>query len=145
MTPRSVRNNNPGNLNAGQPWRGLMPRERMNADQKAEDRFAVFSTPEWGFRALCKVLLTYEFNYGLKTVNGIIHRWAPPSENNTTAYVNRVLNDLRPLGINSADQVIDLRDQKTLAAFAKAISIVEAGSFYYTDQEVNVGAGLALQ
>lgn len=142
MTVRSVRNNNPGNLNAGQPWQGLQPPDKMTPDQRTETRFAVFRAPEWGFRALCKVLLTYETMYGLNTIRKIISRWAPPSENNTTNYINRVVHYT---GEPDADAVVNLRDGRILAAFAKAISEVEAGGLYYSDDVINKGASLALQ
>ena len=35
-------------------------------------------------------LLTYQRQHGLDTVKGILNRWAPPSENDTGAYVQTV-------------------------------------------------------
>jgi hypothetical protein len=90
MTPRAVRNQNPGNINAGESWEGLMPRAQMTPDQAAETRFAVFESPKWGFRALGIILLNYVRLHGLTTVRQIIGRWAPSIENDTGSYVTAV-------------------------------------------------------
>jgi hypothetical protein len=141
MSIRSVRNNNPGNLDAHEPWQGLMPREKMNAEQRAEPRFAVFVSPEYGFRALCKVLLTYQSVHGLDTIEKIINRWAPPSENPTKNYVAFVAHALQW----PPNEPIKLQgDAPLLAAFAKAISMEEAGGWFYTDAQVQAGARMAL-
>lgn len=91
--PLGVRLNNPGNLEWGDPWQGLVPRtESMyafkgNAQQK---RFAQFKSPAYGIRAIARTLITYQDKYGLRTVKEIIHRWAPSVENPTDAYVKAV-------------------------------------------------------
>ena len=48
----------------------------MTPEQKGETRFCVFRSPEWGIRALVKIIQTYERKYSLDTVRGIINRWA---------------------------------------------------------------------
>ena len=84
--PRGIRNNNPGNIeDNGTAWRG-----RMGND----GRFVIFDKPENGIRALARTLKTYRNLHGLTTVRGIINRWAPPFENDTTAYVNHVAGAL---------------------------------------------------
>src|SRR4051812_38910947 len=90
---RGIINANPGNIDRGKPptaWLGLATPAEMTPEQKAEKRFAVFRSPEYGIRALAKLLQTYQSKHGLRTVRGIINRWAPPVENNTGAYVNAV-------------------------------------------------------
>ena len=85
MTDRGFRNNNPGNIDRGTiKWQG------MAADQSSDPRFVVFTDPKWGIRAIARLMLTYSNQYGLHTVRGLIGRWAPPSENNTDAYVSSV-------------------------------------------------------
>ena len=87
-TPRGVRNNNPGNIDRiSTPWQG---EDRSAAAIAREQRFCVFLTPQAGFRALAKTLLTYQRKHGLRTVKEIIGRWAPPVENDTGAYVRQV-------------------------------------------------------
>jgi hypothetical protein len=139
MTARAFRNNNPGNINAGEQWQGLMPRSQMTPEQAAEDRFAVFAAPKWGFRALAIVLKNYEVKYGLDTVRKVISRWAPPSENNTDAYVQAVASALG----KGPDDHIDLHDPKTLEALAKAIAIHESGGWLFADTDLVAGVAMA--
>lgn len=139
MTPRSVRNNNPGNLNRGQPWQGLQDPTHMTPEQKAETRFAVFVDPEHGFRAMAKLLMNYETMYGVHTIAGAINRWAPPFENNTKNYIDHVCNDL---GVRP-NQVVSLRESKTLCALLTSISTMEAGGWYFTAEQVAKGVELA--
>ena len=87
MTPRGIRNNNPGNLNfAHQPCAVLEP--GPNA------RFARFSTPEDGLAALRDQLCRYILKDGIDTVMSIISKWAPPTENDTAAYIQGVAHSL---------------------------------------------------
>lgn len=82
--PRGIRNNNPGNIEkTGDAWQGL-------ADIQPDSRFFTFIDPVYGIRALAKIIRNYRDRYGLNTVQGIINRWAPPVENNTSAYVRAV-------------------------------------------------------
>jgi len=84
MEPRGIRNNNPGNINrTTDHWIG------ESRDQSSDPRFVVFDLPEWGIRALARVL-RMRFNVGADTVRKLIAAWAPPSENDTEAYVQAV-------------------------------------------------------
>ncbi len=86
---RGLRNNNPGNIRKNATkWQGLAP----DAQQTDPD-FFVFATPSFGIRAMAHTLNTYMTKYGLTTLRGIISRWAPPSENNTDAYIAALVND----------------------------------------------------
>lgn len=84
-TSRGLRNNNPGNIDrkSGVTWRGMSP------DQSADSRFVVFTAPEWGIRAMARVLKTYA-GRGIDTIEEVIRTWAPPIENDTGAYVAAV-------------------------------------------------------
>lgn len=141
MTPRSQRNNNPGNIEIGQPWLGLMPADQMSTEQAAEKRFAVFKSPAWGFRALAVIILNYNRKYGINTIGGIIKRWAPPTENNTHAYIMAVC---RATGRMPSDP-LDLKDYMLLESIAKAIATHEAGGWYFTDADLHAGVAMALQ
>jgi|TARA_Y100000114_G_scaffold23596_1_gene19347 hypothetical protein len=81
--PRGIRNHNPGNIKLGTAWDGL-------SDEQNDDVFCQFKEPVWGLRALVRILLTYRFNYDIKTIEKIIHRWAPPIENDTDNYIKYV-------------------------------------------------------
>ena len=95
--PRGIRNNNPGNIEKGENWQGLA------ADQSSDSRFAVFSEPVWGVRALARVLSVYRNRDGLPglggpgvdTIREVLSRWAPDSENNTESYIQAVANEMQ--------------------------------------------------
>ncbi|WP_198148243.1 hypothetical protein [Elstera litoralis] len=59
-------------------------------DQSGDAEFLVFDAPVWGLRALGRVLRTYYRKYGDVTVRRMIARYAPPTENDTGAYVSAV-------------------------------------------------------
>lgn len=81
--PRGFRNNNPCNIRKGGNWQGL--------DTPPDDgEFCRFTSLAYGFRAALKLLRTYYNKYGLRTVDSIIRRWAPESENNTAYYIRIV-------------------------------------------------------
>lgn len=64
-------------------WRG----------QVAENKgFCVFENDAYGVRAGYKVLTTY-ISKGINTIESIIKRWAPPSENNTERYIQFVSDE----------------------------------------------------
>jgi len=124
MTPRGLRNNNPGNIERGTVrWQG------MADDQSADPRFIVFKTPQWGVRALAKTLLTYQNQYGLRTLRGIVNRWAPNSENNTAAYVAAVAAGV---GLGP-DTEIDLDTSEVMTPLVRAIILHENGADPYSD------------
>lgn len=135
--PRGVRNNNPGNIDrTGIVWQG---ENRTAAAITREARFAVFDSPEWGFRALVKTLLTYQRKYGLLTVRSIINRWAPPTENNTSAYAAEVA---KALGVTETT-VIRVDDPANAFKLAKAIARHENGGHFWGDEIIRDGVELA--
>lgn len=132
-TPRGVRNNNPGNIDRSEvTWQG---EDRSTAARASEPRFAVFKSPEYGFRALARVLHTYRNRHGLKTVRGIVNRWAPPVENDTGAYVAQVA---KALGAH-ADAVVDVTKMRDAFPIAKAIARHENGADFWSDEIIRAG------
>ena len=95
LLPRGIRNNNPGNIRENRlvdfDWVGEAPDD-------FDPEFEEFLTPQAGIRAIARILINYEIRHGINTVRGIITRWAPPSENDTEAYINAVV---RQTGISS--------------------------------------------
>lgn len=87
-TVRGLRNNNPGNIELGEAWQGAVP-----ASEQTDPRFVQFTTPEYGIRAMAKILSSYA-NRGLVTTRSIISAWAPPTENNTASYINSVASNI---------------------------------------------------
>lgn len=131
MTPRGIRNNNPGNLrHSGTSWRGM-------SAQQTDVHFVQFETPEYGIRALGKLLDTYYTRYGLNTVRGIISRYAPSTENDTAAYVETVAKKLsvRP------DDVINVIGKKQ--KLIEAIIEHENGQQPYTVAQIAGGISMA--
>ncbi|HDR2758955.1 TPA: hypothetical protein QCJ74_002287 [Enterobacter mori] len=130
---RGIRNNNPGNIEYSKknPWEG----------QTGDDgRFAKFETPEHGIRALGRNLLSYQ-RQGIDTVNDIINRWAPPTDNNNTdAYIKAVCDQL---GV-TADQQLDASNPDTLKALCAAIIHHENGNQPYSDQQLATGVSAAI-
>ncbi|MGH8032512.1 MAG: structural protein P5 [Luteimonas sp.] len=135
--PRGVRNNNPGNIDrSGVAWQG---EDRSAKARQQEARFCVFTSAEFGFRALAKVLQTYQSKHGLRTVKAIINRWAPPTENITSAYVREVAKALSV----DPDSRIDVTKFDTAFGIAKAISRHENGGHYWSDATIAKGLELA--
>lgn len=124
---RGIRNNNPGNIRWSCTWQGL----KVNGKEQDKD-FCVFIKPEYGIRAMAKILLNYKNLYKINTVAGIIHRWAPPSENNTVAYINHVAEVLKV----DTDDTIDVRDNNIMLKLIKAIILHENGEQPYTDNQI---------
>lgn len=119
--PRGIRNRNPLNIvKSGIQWFG----EKNSLD---EVNFEVFDTAEHGLRAACRLLLTYESKHGLNTVAGIINRWAPPSENDTGAYIATIAKAIN----TPADTALALHTPSVLAALCTAMVQHENGQQPY--------------
>lgn len=80
MISRGLRNNNPGNIDrTSVKWKGM-------AAAQSDPRFITFTAPQWGIRAIARILLG-DWREGQNTIASLIHEWAPPIENDTDAYV----------------------------------------------------------
>ncbi|QHM71555.1 structural protein [Mixta intestinalis] len=121
-TARGIRNNNPGNIRWGDEWKGLLPEK-----QRTDKCFCQFRSAEYGIRAMIIILRNYQRKHGLNTINAIIQRWAPASENNTQAYIDSVAlaTGLAP------DHVIDTGDSRFMMKILQAIIKHENGEQPY--------------
>jgi hypothetical protein len=127
--PRGIRNNNPGNIRYnGIDWRGL-------ANPPSDGVFCVFIAPQYGIRALAKVIRNYHFYYGIRSIKGIVNRFAPGTENNTAAYIDHVC---KITGFDESIQ-LDLENDDIILALMRAIIIFENGQQPYTDDELKMG------
>ena len=86
---RGLRNNNPLNIrHSADRWQGAR-------EEQTDKAFVQFKTMAYGYRAAWKTLQTYYERFCHQstpfTVRNIISRWAPPSENDTEAYIRQVL------------------------------------------------------
>ena len=99
--PRGIRNYNPLNIRRSKDqWKGM-------AEVQNDRAFVQFKSLEYGWRAAFYLLTrTYYHKYRLYTIRGIISRWAPSCENDTSAYVANVsrltgIGPDEPIGIPS--------------------------------------------
>lgn len=133
-TTRGVRNRNPGNIDRGKDaWQGMAP------DQSSDPRFIVFTTPQYGIRALAKVLLSYQKQHGCDTISKIISRWAPNNENNTSAYVADVAGRC---GVDP-NAVIDVDQLAIMLPLVEAIIAHENNGYAYPEVVVLQGLNMA--
>jgi hypothetical protein len=77
----------------------------------------------WGVRAIAVILRNYSRKHDVHTITGVILRWAPPSENDTAAYVRAVASFT---GYGASD-VLNFNDQTTIRALVLAIIQHENG------------------
>lgn len=141
-TPRGIRNNNPGNIRWGDSWKGLVPKEK-----RTDSAFCQFVSPEYGIRAMTRVLRNYTKyagqpnvgNVRIDTVREIISRWAPPNENDTESYINSVS---KALGVKANDP-IDVFTKQVMLKLLKAIIAHENGQQPYSDAQITAGIDLA--
>lgn len=114
---RGLRNCNPGNIrNSTTVWVG----EIVPSQDKA---FKQFKSMAYGYRAVIKLLQNYRKLYNRQTIAEFIERWAPPKENNTSAYISRVCREMQV----PATYIPDIEDREVMCTFAAAISLVENG------------------
>lgn len=127
---RSWRNNNPGNL------RPSSITEKFNQIGKEKTSsesayFAIFENVEYGKKAH-KYLLTNV--YGTSSINDMLYKYAPPSENDTEAYVKFICNRT---GLSKSAIIGSLSDSQ-LSALEEAMSTYEgfiSGRIVPTNQQ----------
>lgn len=114
--PRGIRNNNPLNIRIGNVWLG----EVANPTDK---EFEQFVTMEYGLRAAFVLLRRYINHYHRYTVPEIISAWAPGTENNTTAYIDKVceISHIRP------DDLLNYFNVVQMTRLVDAMIFVECG------------------
>ena len=103
MTPRGIRNRNPGNLrDTDIPWRGLVGTDK--------DGFCIFDCPENGIRAMTRDIYGDWKKDGKRTLRSLIMEYAPPNENDTENYIRYVASHV---GVEP-DDPINLDDRSFL-------------------------------
>ena len=121
IVPRGIRNNNPLNIRVGNNWRGEKTIKHDNA-------FEEFTSMEYGVRAGFIILHKYLTGYNgltrkFNTIDLIIRRWAPATENNTESYINQVC---KFSGIPRHQQ-ISFSQRSLMVAIVDAMIRVECG------------------
>jgi len=122
-----IENNNPGNIKKGENWEGMV---------ESEGEFVEFESPEYGIRAISKILQTYSKEYKLDNIKKIINRYAPPKENDTKTYIK---NMSEFTGFKPTEK-LNLEDPETLSKLIKGIIRQEnpgKTEDYYSDELVN--------
>ena len=119
--PRGIRNNNPLNIRKGNNWQG-------EVSSSTDGEFEQFVSMQWGIRAGFKILKNYMTGYGGRTkaltnIHDIIHRWAPPSENNCRAYIDSVC---RFSGLHEFER-LQFSDRNKMLALVDGMIRVECG------------------
>jgi hypothetical protein len=127
---RGLVNNNPGNIRPDKAY-------TWNGATGEAGGFVQFGSPEAGIRALTLNLLSYD-QQGINTVQGIINRWAPPSENKTGNYVNQVAKDL---GVKPTDQ-LNVKDANVMRQLVDSIIKFENGKNPYDARTIDTGIAL---
>lgn len=128
---RGYRNNNPLNMrHDNDKWQGEVVPSQDGA-------FKQFETMAWGYRAAFKLLHNYQKNNGCRILSDFINRWAPPSENNTSAYISTVA---KRAGLSDVSEIDTLKGD-TMRAVVSAMSYVENG---VEANEADVAAGWEL-
>ncbi|WP_420996222.1 structural protein P5 [Cupriavidus sp. 30B13] len=142
MQPRGIRNNNPGNIRWGDGWQGLVaPHMRTDKD------FCQFTEAVYGIRAICRILLNYGSKAGMPSIGGpnidtvreVISRWAPPSENDTEAYIASVARSIATL----PNAHIDLTEPRIMRGLVVAIIQHENGQQPYSAAIIDQALSLA--
>lgn len=110
------------NIRKGNSWRG----ERH---PQTDREFEEFESMEMGLRAGLKLIKNYQTKPLLlankaNTIRKIINRWAPPTENNTNAYIKTVSKRTGLL----PDEVVDWTDKAKIVAITEAMCFVECGA-----------------
>lgn len=121
IVPRGIRNNNPLNIRVGNNWRG-------EKTVKTDKAFEEFTSMEYGVRAGFIILKKYMTGYNgltrkFNTIDLIIRRWAPASENNTEAYISQVCK----LSGIPRHQQISFSQRSLMVAIVDAMIRVECG------------------
>lgn len=114
---RGLRNNNPGNI------RRSSARYKGEVRPSRDEEFKEFETVVYGYRAMFVLLDTYRKRYGLNTLRTMLMRYAPPTENYTTSYIDFVS---RRTGIG-ADTPLDTRHRRDMVPIVAAMSEIENG------------------
>ena len=125
--PRGIRNKNPGNIKLGTDWDGL-------AAEQTDPTFCIFDEAVMGIRALMRILLTYRFTHDKKNIDSIIRRWAPPSENDTEAYIKFVAKRMEIEPMDDIDNSIE-----AYLPLVKSIIQMENGMQPYDDELIVEG------
>lgn len=119
--PRGIRNNNPLNIRKGSKWKG-------EKDTQTDSQFEQFDSMEYGLRAALILIRNYIDGHNsahrkFDSIESLISRWAPPSENATRNYIDVVAGRV---GIHPR-QRLNFSDREMMIRLVQAMAHVECG------------------
>ena len=125
---RGQRNNNPLNVrHSADQWQGARA-------EQTDPSFVQFESMAYGYRAAWKVLESYWKHFHRAklpyNVKNIIGRWAPPTENDTQAYIHTVLRLTSLGGMENLPQPSRGVDTERLVRLLAAMTTMECGIPY---------------
>ena len=100
-------------------WIGEIPQSSSPWGGREWVAFVRFTTLEHGIRAAYQILDTYRRKYHAVCIEDIITRWAPPSENDTKAYIHSVC---MLTGFGGRERLTETK----WPALVKAMAVVES-------------------
>ena len=123
--PRGIRNNNPLNIRRSKDqWEGM-------ATTQTDKAFVQFQTMAYGYRAAWRTLHTYYKKLRERkksfTVENILHRWAPPTENDTARYIRTVLSLSSIGGKENLLPPLNIWGYGKLSRMLAAMTVMECG------------------
>ena len=142
MQTRGIRNNNPLNIrHSSDQWEGARA-------EQTDKSFVQFENMAYGYRAAWKTLESY-WKYFHRTkqyynVTNIINRWAPPTENDTKAYIRTVLRLTSLGGKENLQQPSRGVDTERLVKLIAAMTTMECGVPYKEVDTDSIRQGFAL-
>lgn len=116
--PRGYRNNNPLNIrySRNNTWIGkVMP--------NTDGAFEQFQSMAYGYRAALYLIRKYIAS-GATTIQAIVSKWAPETENNTQRYIQRVCNTTG----YQPTTTINAYNKEQMCRLVYAMAIVENGN-----------------
>lgn len=115
--PRGIRNNNPLNIRIGNVWLG-------EVSEPTDPDFEQFVSMKYGLRAAFVLLRRYIRHYKRTDIPSVISAWAPASENNTTHYIDMVVQFAKI----DVTQMLRFEDKAQMCALVAAMAKVETGT-----------------
>lgn len=118
--------NNPLNIRytSSNQWNGLCG---------SSNGFCEFQSLGYGLRAAIIIINSYKSLYNIDTIEDIIYKWAPPSENNSSGYVSFVCDQMNCC----KSQKINVFKPITLFELFKAMCKMES-NFYLSISEFDL-------
>lgn len=130
--------NNPGNIRKSGDW--------FNGEvQTSNCCFKAFESMDYGYRAMF-VILYNDIKAGKNSVSQLINEWAPPSENNTNSYLEKIeaLTGLSPWDkIGQSNLLAGWFMDNKFKKLVRAMSVLEIG--HVNESELKQGYRMFLK